>query len=61
MTLKEPRRDSKISGRESKKKEIGNMDRWLLNAERQREYDDCYLYDYSMFPPEREEEDADDG
>lgn len=36
------------------------MDRWLLNAERQREYDDCYLYDYSMFPPEDEEEEEED-
>lgn len=25
------------------------MDSWLLNAERVREWDDCYRYDYSLF------------
>ena len=39
------------------------MDRWLLNAERQREYDDCYKYDYcsyGMSIGENDEEEEDE-
>ena len=40
------------------------MDRQLENAIQQREYDDCYKYDYSLFNTwtcgEDDEEDEDD-